>query len=80
MYRFFEVKTGKNKGFYVVVKKGNKEAFSNVFKSWGYLDPIEHYNFYKKHGVKPGLVIYTHSGFASKEFWMGQYFKAFGLA
>jgi hypothetical protein len=68
----FEVKTGKNAGYYLVVdtwKNCNK-----YFPKWGGLVEEYNYNFYKYHNAL-GKFILTHSKWA-KHVMKSEYIKA----
>lgn len=59
----FEVKSGKNKGCYIVL--ANREDAIKILQpmGWGILVEEYNYNFYKQHGAL-GKVIITHSSYA----------------
>lgn len=57
----FEVKTGKNKGLYIVVE--NRAKAEKFFPKWGMLIEEYNYNFYKYHNAL-GKIILTCSVWA----------------
>ncbi|WP_336769761.1 hypothetical protein [Bacillus bombysepticus] len=68
--RYFEVRTGENKGFYFVESNENKHEARALFGSEGFcLGIISEYNvgFYQRHKAK-GKRIWTHTRFTTHEF------------
>ena len=75
MNRKFEVKTGKNKGTYIICKNESEARRLLVKNGWGILVRDYNYNFYKQHGVKLNEIIITHSCYAptlAKKWWLAQ--------
>lgn len=61
----FEVKTGKNKGFYLVSKGGYKVAFkASLPSNWGWIGYEDQPSFFKRHGVSQKDLIWTQPKFA----------------
>lgn len=68
-----QVKTGKNKGYYVVLSKSEKFPDSLQSPSWGILPYEYNYTFYKRHSIDPVFqVVLTHTKFSNKNFWANQ--------
>lgn len=69
---YFNVKSGENRGFYLAIENASKENQLEILKSvavqLGCLNMSENYDFYKRHGIKNGL-IWTHSGFAGYDYY-----------
>lgn len=65
--KHFEVKTGKNKGYYIVSKiprLENKWTFKALAKLWGMLVYDYNSGFYKYHHINPYTeVVWTHSSY-----------------
>lgn len=59
----WEVKTGKNSGYYAATTKKYAQSF---FPEWGILqrENVTGYNIGKRHGVPDHLLILTHSRWA----------------
>ncbi len=58
----FEVKTGKNKGFYIAIHQTDKVAYKKLAKIWGIINPEYNYDFYRYHGLSTRThFIWTHS-------------------
>jgi UDP-galactopyranose mutase len=69
--KHFEVKTGKNKGFYIVTKRKHldPDTYNEIAKTYGII--VYEYNpsFYQYHRVNPYTeLIWTHTRFAGHEF------------
>jgi hypothetical protein len=78
MEKHFEVRTGKNRGFYIVTKAkhlmNDDEEYKYLANVWGML--VYEYNsgFYKYHHINPNTeVAWTHSHFAGHEFTRKHY-------
>lgn len=71
----FEVKTGKNKGFYIVIDKQDKKAFDVLQSVYGRL--VREYNqgFFTRHKILESEQVWTHSHFAGHEFSRGVFNK-----
>lgn len=88
--RTFTIKTGKNKGFYVVAPKDLKNKALDITKedrkahkfltdsaSWGYYTPEYYGGLYKKHNVdKATQAIWGHAKFANAEFYRRSFWSA----
>lgn len=66
--KHFEVKTGKNKGFYIVINADDQKSYNILAKTYGILNIDYNFDFYKYHGVNNLQLIWTHSHFAGHEF------------
>jgi len=70
--KYFEVKTGKNKGFYIVTKAPkleSKRTYKALARIWGMLVADYNYGFYSYHGVNTANeVIWTHTRYMSHEY------------
>jgi len=73
--RKFEVKTGKNRGTYIICTD-EKEARKLLKRNgWGILVRDYNYDFYKRHQAQGEEVIITHSCYApslAKKWWEAQ--------
>lgn len=72
MEKYFEVKTGKNKGFYIVTKIPqllSTNIYMALGEKWGMLQYEYNSGFYNYHHINPFTeVVWTHSHFAGHEF------------
>ena len=59
--RKFEVKTGKNKGYYLVTDDKKDKTYKKISEVWGILVYDYNYGLYKYHNVKPNQLLWTHS-------------------
>lgn len=68
----FEVKTGKNKGFYIVTKSKNlmdTEAFKLMANCWGMMPYEYNSGFYQYHSINAtSEVVWTHSRYCGHEY------------
>ncbi len=69
----FEVKTGKNEGYYIVTDNKKDRTYSALAKKWGILQYDCNYDFYRYHNVKASQYIWTHARWASKNFYKSTY-------
>lgn len=71
--KYFEVKTGENKGFYIGIEGATKEEQLKLLRdngiNLGILDSFYNFGFYRRHSIseKNGL-IWTHSCYAGNEY------------
>lgn len=70
MIKTFEVKTGKNKGFYIVTTYNKEsEEYKRLAQTYGIVNPEYNQDFYRYHKVLiGGQLIWTHTRFAGHEF------------
>lgn len=74
--KHFEVKSGKNKGFYICIDadQTSKEWSKLFLSNWGTLCAEYNYNFLKHHRLlNRGFYVFTHSKFASHELYKKVY-------
>lgn len=79
MIKHFEVKTGKNKGFYIVTKGDTSNAkdkteYDILADIWGILPYEYNSTFYVYHKVSPQDLVWTHSGYVA-HIWAERLYK-----
>jgi hypothetical protein len=63
--RKFEVKTGKNRGLYIVTDTQKDKLYKELADKWGILQSENYNGFYNYHGVNQyDCLIWTHSTWA----------------
>jgi hypothetical protein len=80
MEKHFEVKTGKNKGFYIVTSSKHlmpdPKVFDVLAEVWGILPYEYNSGFYRYHRINPFVeIVWTHSRFAGHEYSRKVYAK-----
>ena len=77
--KHFEVKTGKNKGFYIVTKAKHLEdeaTYKEMANIYGILPYEYNSDFYRYHHINPNIeIVWTHTRFAGHEFSRNVYHK-----
>jgi hypothetical protein len=64
MAKYFEVKTGKNAGYYITIDKDDKKSYDILAKTWGILPYEYNSGLYIYHHVSPTQeLLWTHTRF-----------------
>ena len=76
--KYFEVKTGRNKGFYLGIEGATKQeqikllAENNI--NLGIIDNFYNFGFYRRHGINENNgLIWTHSKYMGHEYYRDRF-------